>query len=486
MSEINWSIPRRQSWVAVLLLAIRFLKIGYKVFGVILISVLLKGKLSFLWLTLALIIILLLFFVAALLQFWFYKFRLADGILEVNQGLFFKKRTHLPLIQIQSVHADQTLWHRITQTSRIKIDSPGSEQTEVVIDALSEKDAAWLRDQLIGKRNQQTQTDIPVVSGPILFRSIPDLLKWSLTINHLQTIGLVLIFGFTILNDLGSSIQKQSIDYVESNIETINTSFLVIGSLAFVILMITIVLSMAFIVYKYFEYTLISDSKGFNVRAGLIHVQQWSVPFRKIQVWHFRSNWIRRFSGWMHLEWKTIGEHHKKNNEKIWVPVFNERERNALLGKAGYSSVPGYHSGERIHSNFLFRFYMVGLILLVVALLICFQKSSVMGAVICIGVMILFLLHVLVYQRRFRFQICEDGLWVSKGIWGNYQIFMPWKNIQFVTLSQSVFQQEKQLATLYFWTAGGNIALPFISMSKAQEISRFVQHRLQTDQSRWN
>jgi membrane protein YdbS with pleckstrin-like domain len=78
-----------------------------------------------------------------------------------------------------------------------------------------------------------------------------------------------------------------------------------------------------------------------------------------------------------------------------------------------------------------------------------------------------------------------DGLWVRKGIWGTQYIFLPWKNIQFQSISQSIFQQKSDLATLFLRTAAGTYSLPFIPIDVAQNISAQITLRLHTDQAKW-
>jgi len=253
MQNIDWSKPRRQSWAAVLFVALRLIKVGYKAFGILAISIILKGKFSWLVFGGVISVILLLFFLAALLQFWFFTFSIKNGILQVNQGLFFKKRIHLPVTQIQSVHTDQTLWHRITQTCRIKLDSPGSEKTEVTIDAISEQDAEWLQEKLMAQRNATNEsTEQLSQQRPLLERSVLDLFKWSLTINHFQTIALVFAFGLTLLNDLEQAFKWESYDKIEEGLVGFDPGLLlVLGSTMFLLIVIVFA-SMVLTIYRWY------------------------------------------------------------------------------------------------------------------------------------------------------------------------------------------------------------------------------------------
>jgi putative membrane protein len=486
MQNIDWSIPRRQSWAAVLFVALKLIKVGYKAFGVLAISILLKGKLSWLMFGGIILLVLVLFFIAALVQFWFFTFSIKDGILQVNQGLFFKKRIHLPVMQIQSVHTDQTLWHRITQTCRIKMDSPGSEKTEVTIDALSERDAECLQQQLMIHRQETTiSVEQIVVEKPMLERSVSDLVKWSLTINHFQTIALVFVFGLTLWNDLEQAFNWKSYDKLDQGVAGLNPGLLLLFGGTILFLILVVFASVALTIYRSYGYTVQSDRVGFSIKSGLIHVQQWRIPFRKIQVWEFRSNWIRRFFHQIRLEWQTIGEKAEKKNQKPWAPLFGETELQQMVEKAGFNVPTTWHNTKRIHVGYLIRFYILSGILVIIGIGMTWLKTNFWILSIAIGLALMLMAHGFIFQKRFRYQLGSDGLWIRKGIWGTQRIFIPWKNIQFQTLSQSIFQQRSDLATVYLRTAAGSYSLPFITLAEAREISEQICLRLKTDQAKW-
>ena len=487
MQNIDWNIPRRQSWAAVLFVALRLIKVGYKVFGILAISILLKGKFSWLLLGGVIVGILILFFLAALLQFWLFTFSIKNDILHVNQGIFFKKRIHLPVSQIQSVHTDQTLWHRITQTCRIKLDSPGSEKTEVTIDAISERDAEILKQQLSANlKDTVLSTEQLVEKNSILERTVSDLFKWSLTINHFQTIALIFAFGLTLLNDLEQAFKWKSYDKIEEGLVGFNPGLLLVFGVTLILLIAVVLVSMLFTIYRSYGFTVKNDPNGFSIKAGLIHVQQWSIPFRKIQVWEFKSNWIRRFFNQIRLEWQTIGEQKGKNKQKPWAPLFGEKEMKAMVEQAGFVFPASWTEARGIHPAYLNRFYIVGVVFVIAGGVIAWIFSSMLWIAIAVGLSVLIFAHGWIFRKRFLYMYATDGLWILKGIWGTQHIFLPWKNIQFQSISQSIFQQKSDLATLYLRTAAGSYALPFIPSNTAREISEYISIRLQTEYAKWD
>jgi putative membrane protein len=487
MQTIDWSISRRQSWAAVLFVALRLIKVGYKAFGILAISIILKGKFSWIIFGLIIVIILLAFFISALIQFLFFTFSIKDGVLQVNQGIFIKKRIHLPVSQIQSVHTDQTLWHRITQTSRIKLDSPGSEKTEVTIDALSEQNSEFLIQQLSAHlKDTQSTTEQLVEKKFLLQRSVSDLIKWSLTINHFQTIALIFAFGLTLLNDLEQAFNWKSYDRIEEGLVGFDPGLLLVFGGTLSLLIVIVFVSILFTIYRNYGFTVKFDNNGFGIKAGLIHVHQWSIPIRKIQVWEFRTNWIRRFFKQIRLEWQTIGEQKERTKQKPWAPLFGDNEMKAILEQVGFSFPLSWNDGKRIHSAYLTRFYIVAITIVILGGVIAWKKSSVLWIGMASGLSFLILTHGWIFRKRFLYICALDGLWIRKGIWGTQRIFLPWKNIQFQCISQSIFQRKSDLSTLYLRTAAGSYAIPFIPSETARDISENISNRLQTDQAKWN
>jgi membrane protein YdbS with pleckstrin-like domain len=157
----------------------------------------------------------------------------------------------------------------------------------------------------------------------------------------------------------------------------------------------------------------------------------------------------------------------------------------AVVEKAGFGFPSTWLEAKGIHAGYLIRFIVVSAIFISVGACIAWFNKNIWILVGSVGLAIFILLHGFVFQKRFCYQMATDGLWIRKGIWGTQRIFLPWKNIQFQTWSQSIFQQKSGLATIYLRTAAKSYSLPFIPIDAAQKISSHISIRLRTDQARW-
>ena len=89
------------------------------------------------------------------------------------------------------------------------------------------------------------------------------------------------------------------------------------------------------------------------------------------------------------------------------------------------------------------------------------------------------------YQRHFSFWVNRQGVQLYKGVWGRETIVLNWRNIQFVTITASLYQQKKALATLNLHTAGGKVVIPYITQSQAAHIADYALFQIESAQINW-
>jgi len=52
-------------------------------------------------------------------------------------------------------------------------------------------------------------------------------------------------------------------------------------------------------------------------------------------------------------------------------------------------------------------------------------------------------------------------------------------------VTQSWYQRRKYLASLKLYTAAGEMSIPFISLTEALDLERFILYRIETDKREW-
>lgn len=490
----DWSIPQRQSPAAILILIFKLLRGILKSILPILGGVFLarQGKLSKTLLILTIIIAatLLFSFIQSLLQYFYFRFYIEDGQLIIRKNIFSKKIIHIPLERIQSVNMEQKFWNTLTGTTRLIVDTPGTDQAEISLDALSLSDAHDLRNILIASKQEQPAAEPGEAMQEIntIKTSIPELIKFSLTANHLKTLGFILAFLLARLEDANQIFNDQAWDWLQTTGKSVDTSWKIITAIVVLALLISVIISIAGTVLRYFGLTVQWNHSAFNARWGLIQISQISIPFRKIQVAEWSSNFARRSLGIFLIKMKESATDPEKaqgaKKGEMKIPAFNTSQIRAILQCYQPDLPSGNSPAHQIHISYALRkIILLGIPLLLLSILSFLWIEWY--AVIPVAATLYYIISTLIYRKKFRFWVSEGGLQFYRSVWGENHQLVNWEKIQSVTMSRSYYQRRKDLASIHFLTAGGKIKLPYISRENAEFLLNYSLFKLESENKNW-
>src|SRR5690606_34828916 len=191
ISPVNpWQVPQRQSPAAIFIMiwstAINLLKGFWPVLAIYFFRGEKDESLNFIW---ALAGFGVLSIAGAVVGYWFKKFHITNNTLVIQSGWLKKKTLSIPIHTIQAVHLEQNLWQQAFNVAKVSFDSVGSEDIEAKLDALLMRKAEQLRELLMEKKAinaPNTHEAIPEKTRPTYSLSFSDLIKLSLTANHLE------------------------------------------------------------------------------------------------------------------------------------------------------------------------------------------------------------------------------------------------------------------------------------------------------------
>ena len=155
----------------------------------------------------------------------------------VNDGVINKTKTTIQLNKIQQVNIHQNLVQRLIGVYALSVDTAGSDKKEGNIKAISHPLALALKSKLLDNENLKTvvsyentvevQETIPTSETyPFLKINLVSLFKIGITSNYVKSIGLILTFFFTIIENLHQIGKEDVID--EDKIETAISNYPVI------------------------------------------------------------------------------------------------------------------------------------------------------------------------------------------------------------------------------------------------------------------
>ena len=201
--------------------------------------------------------------VGSLIKFFFFRFYILNEELIIKKGWLKKEVIVVPLQKIQTVHIEESFLHNALGIVKLSVDTAGSSNTEVTIDALLRPMAKALQAQLDAKEYQGEENVIkqPSFSIPILSLSGKDLLKLSLSANHVEAFFIMLSFGFGIYDNL----RRINEGFVAKAADIIPQGLFLIAILIGTILIITVFISTIRICLKFYGLSVSRIPSGFYI-----------------------------------------------------------------------------------------------------------------------------------------------------------------------------------------------------------------------------
>lgn len=500
--ELKYEQPMRQSYVAILMIIYKFYKIIVRQLWPFLI-VFLVGKGSSGYMTkyiMPMVIVLsVLSMIMAILNFFKFYFYIKDDELHVSKGVFKKQRISIPLKRVQTVNFEENLVHRIFSVTSLKIDTAGSQKKEFDLDAIGIVEAEAIRDFIL-KRKAQLQVveteyedqfqelKVEKVSESLITRlSNLDLLKIGITYNHLRSGGLILAGMFWI----GSEIDQLQIFDLEMGEEEIKSAVFRSGIyiflafvLAFVIL--SFLYSLIRTIFKYYNLSFFRRGKGFKIISGLVTRQEFSALDPKIQMISWKDNWLqKKIFGIFDVNLKQAGSIAINSKKSIYIPGLKISQISDILNYYIPGKQPDDIRCSGVDIKLLYRQWMylaLGFIPFIGGLF--YFGLTIQG--VFVSALFLFLGYSL-YRKywKIKFGLGQDLLVLKGGTFGDEHVLLKDYKVQAVEIKQSYYQRRHQLASVKIHTASGNISIPYIPISRAQEVNDFLLYKVEKSTVPW-
>ncbi len=430
--------------------------------------------------------------VGSLISYFTFYFRLEETELVMRSGLINKTFRTIPFDRIQTISFTQNIIHRVFNVVQLDLDTAGSSGSELAIKALSHQEANAIKAYILDRKaTLPTQTeaieisneaDNPVQQGRLLLHlSVPDLLKIGVSQNHLRTVGIMLAFilGLSQYADELLSKEKEEAIWL-----FIFGSAVIIALLTVLLFVGAFFLSLLNTVLRYYDLSLLQSDGGYTITAGLFTKTEQSAQHQKIQLLEWRNNPIKRLFGISTLYLKQAASATLKNKSTLVVPGCYLPQIEAV--RDSYFS----NFNKDDFKEYVISPLVIGRIVLylgvVPALIFCsinFMKTW--WALLFLAWIPIVWMLARLYYKKWRYAISPKGIYLTKGFLGQRAAILRWYKVQSVTLKQSPFQRRKDLATLEFSTAGGNLTVPYIPLAHAKELKDYVLYAVEQSKEKW-
>ncbi len=425
--------------------------------------------------------------VGTVITYWFKKIYISEENLVIQSGWLKKKMLSIPFKNIQAVHLEQNIWQQACKVAKVSFDATGSEKVEVKLDALSLEKAEDLKNLLMQPgKNRATLEENIKTQNAVYKLDIGDLIKLSLTANHLEALFILLALGINFLNETREVFNFEQQDYIHSFANQLftQTAYIIAFLLAGMIF-ISIVFSFARTFIKFFGFTLTDNHHEWKIAFGLFDKQQKVIPINKIQIISWRANWLRRKIDYWVIHIQAVG-HNKQNRKRhLKVPMTAFRQVLSLATSYQPAAPIDPASASKIHPAYWKRKTLfIGLPLALIPTAVAWFWFG-NWAFLLLLIFFCACGHYYIGYQNFRFQTVEAGLQMHSGTWGRKFTLLNWNKVQQVHLNQSPYQRRHQLASIVFLTAGGSVTIPYLTLHDATALADQVIYDVESKDENW-
>ncbi len=472
----EFSSPRRQSKWAVIFIVLKFLRSLFNQLWPILLAFFIgRGQRSFDRFEMAISVLGIFGMVTSIISYFKYYYYLSEKELVIEKGVLKKTRLTVPFKRIQSINFNQSFLHQFLNVTEVEIETAGSDQSELQIDALDLATAEELRNLLLKKR--QLSADIVPVAAEsgetevILTLNNNDLIKIGLVQNHFKPIGLLFglagsAFAYSYSFDLDPRDLFNAARDIASGIGL--EAYVVIGLL---LLPITVLYSLLTTFLRHYQLRFVRIRDKFQVTQGLLNKKQFAALDKKIQIFSWGQNLFERRIGFFNLFFRQArSNENTKGRMQLKIPGCDLTKIN-YVKKTWLGTDSGnfdhYHSVSR-HYFYRSAIYQTAFLGLPFLLLMFFSNFLAAVVIFIIWAVLIGLTHVEWRKKRFAFN--GEEVYVGGGILGYKHSLLPVYKIQNIVIKQNPYQWRRDLATLFIHTSAGCLTIPYISHKKAKHL----------------
>jgi putative membrane protein len=496
--ETDFSSPQRQSSVAIGIILIKFFRMTIRAFWPILLSFFIGRRagstfedvIGYVVLAFAAFNL-----IGSVLTYFRFYFHIENNSIVLDKGVLKRTKTNIPFERIQTINFSQNIIHQIFNVVSVEIDTAGAGKAEISIDALNKEQANALRSYILAEKEllvsettgQAQESETEVDEPQLLLHLNPiDLFKVGISQNHLRSMGIIFAFVFTTINEITDNITdlvtEQFSQYEKYLVN--NTLFAFFAS-AILVIIISFLFSLINTLLKYFDLKLWINKKGLKLVRGLLNREEISINTNKVQMVSWSTNPIRKIFKMYTLQVAQASSTEvNAQKSKINVPGSYKEQVSKVIKMVFPNEYLGNEPKHQISPLIKFRIFLFfGIIPTLLGLSTWFVFEETAFYTLLFLPLSFFLGRL--YYKKTSYEINEELIRSNGGVVGTEHILTQIHKIQAVKVTQSIYQRRKKLASLKLYTAAGEMSIPFISLTEALELERFILYRIETDQREW-
>jgi len=489
-------IPQLQSPVAIILILYKFfLLVLRNALPIIILLVFNKGQQRDNFEILIIIAISLISTVLSIAAYYKFRYHIKDDEIVINKGIIKKVNLNVPFDRIQAINTNQNLIHRIFNVASIEIDTAGSKNSEIKIDAISIDKAKRLKEYILSQKaltaavsNKETKElgslELITEEKEMLHLDIPALLKVGIGQNHYRSFTIIGLFilGLTQYADMIFS-EKEYASFSDQ-VETTAMSFILIITL--LIIIATFVFTLFRTVLKYYNLRFKETNLGYRLVSGLFTRNEKQANFNKIQLVGWHTNPIKKLFGMFELNLSQAFSSTMVKGQTLQIPGMYADQLEGVCDSYFPFQKRKDYLLHPISPRLMIRtFAKISALVFALGLANYLNSHIEMHWTLLVMVLVFSILYTYVTWKKWQIKISSNGILIRNGFIRTSYILLRWEKIQGLRSRQSIFQKRHALTDLHIFTAAGTLKVPYMNEHTVEELQDYLLYFVETNHKPW-
>ncbi len=435
--------------------------------------------------------------IRAILLYINFKFKVSDGNFILKQGIIRKSNISIPFEKIQNINFKQNFVQQIINVTQVEIETAGGKMTEISIKALSKEQAIALKVVLLDKINiiskvleEDKEEDKNINIQKI---ATVELVKVSLSENHLKSFLLLISFGYSIYLQAKDVLFKTDMANkfgvaIEENTNTLFSNITYVSILVLVCLFLAVLYSFILTFLRHFNLRVLLRNNTLEIAQGLITKRNDIIKKQKVQNIKITTNPFKKVLGIYNVTFKQAVSGMQKRSKIIKIVGTKKEQltilKDILFKNNTFKTDTVYIPHTYYKTIMLFRSFFFLLVLNIFFLFIPVFSYTEIVVVNSLLIPTIVLLVYLKYKKCY-YKINEDMLVKSSGQIATDLIYLEHFKMQHVQLKQTIFQKRKNIVDLVVQTASGKIRIPCMPKQEALNLYNYMLYKTQTETAQW-
>lgn len=465
-SQNAFNEPMRQARQGLWLEAAKLLQDSYKIFGIyIAISLFRRPQLA-----VKAVIAFLILTGGVFAYSWFlyrsvrFYIDYEKGEFIFSRGVFTKKKTVIQLARIQQVNLMQHVLQRLLNVYSVEVSTAGTDKTEVLIRAVSLRDAVELKKVLLSHRG--TGAAVEETAEPsresVLKLSNATILKVAITSRYGKSLVVLVAFWAAIFNQYSNFTGTGAQDDIPEVVlfrYLVNSTLLL--TLAAILVWILFNIISGFV--RYYNYRIRYKDGALQVEYGMIKTNQTIVRAEKVQMVEVVTNFFLRKMNLSRLIFKQASSDFQRDKKAtVEIPGCNEREEKEFVSYA-LKNVPEKYTMLSPNYRKILK-PVINMVIIPLPFVFMLRHHIPYFAWLFPVWAALFVVAGYFAYRHSKLLIADNYILLQEGIWDVSHTLMESYKIQGVKITQHLWHRRAGIAHVTLYTAADNLEFQYVNL----------------------